>query len=121
MATDYPEYRAELQRLAGKLNRSLPDTVSGFAALHKAATADGALTKKVKELIALGIGITSRCGGCIAYHTHDALKAGATRQEILEVIGVALFMGGGPAMIYCCEALAALDQFEAKSTPESTL
>lgn len=52
--------------------------------------------------------------GCIAYHTHGALKAGATRQEVHEAVGVAILMGGGPAMIYGCEALAALDQFEAK-------
>jgi alkylhydroperoxidase/carboxymuconolactone decarboxylase family protein YurZ len=63
----------------------------------------------------LGIGIAAECEGCIAYHMHDALKAGATRQEVLEVIGVAILMGGGPAMIYGCEALAALDQFEQKS------
>ena len=114
MTTNYPEYMAELQKLVAKLGKDLPGPLSGFAALHKSAVADGALSKKVKELIALGIGITARCGGCIAYHTHDALKAGATRQEVLEVIGVALFMGGGPAMVYGCEALAALEQFEAK-------
>jgi AhpD family alkylhydroperoxidase len=71
-----------------------------------------ALSKKVKGLMALGIGIAARCGSCIAYHTHDALKAGATRQQILETIGVAIFMGGGPAMVYGCEALAALDEAE---------
>jgi AhpD family alkylhydroperoxidase len=112
MHTNYPEYLAELQKLAGKLGKELPTPMSGFAALHRGALADGALSKKFKELIALGIGIAACCGGCIAYHTHDALKAGATRQEVLEAIGVAILMGGGPAMIYGCEALAALDQFE---------
>ncbi len=116
MHTNYPEYMAELQKLAGKLGKELPAPMSGFAALHKGALADGALSKKVKELITLGIGIAARCEGCIAYHTHGALKAGATRQEILEVIGVAIFMGGGPALIYGCEALSALDQFEQKAT-----
>jgi len=97
MKTNYPEYMAELQ--AGKLAKDIAGPMFGFATLYKSAIADGALSKKVKELLALGIGI-ARCGGCIAYHTHDALKAGATRQEILEVIGVAIFMGGGPAMVY---------------------
>lgn len=115
MKTNYPEYLAELQKLALKLGKDLPGPVSGFAALHKSAVADGALSKKVKELLALGIGIAARCTGCIAYHTHDALKAGATRQEILEAIGVAVLMGGGPAMVYGCEALAALEEFEAKT------
>lgn len=115
MKTNYPDYMAELQKLAAKLGKDLPGPLSGFAALHKNALADGALSKKTKELIALGIGITAHCEGCIAYHTHDALKAGASRQEILEVIGVAIFMGGGPALMYGCEALAALEQFEAKA------
>ncbi len=115
MKTNYPEYLAELQKLAGKLGKDLPGPLSGFSALHKSALADGALSKKFKELIALAIGIAARCGGCIAYHTHDALKAGASRQEILEAIGVAILMGGGPAMIYGCEAQAALDQFEQKN------
>jgi AhpD family alkylhydroperoxidase len=114
MATDYPTLRAELQKLAAKLAQELPGPMAGFGALHKAATADGALSRKVKELITLGISIAARCDGCIAYHTQGALKAGATRPEILDVIGVAIFMGGGPSMIYGCEALAALDQFEAK-------
>jgi AhpD family alkylhydroperoxidase len=65
--------------------------------------------------MALGIGIAARCGGCIAFHTNGALKAGATRPEVLETIGVAILMGGAPAMIYGCEALAALDQFEQKN------
>jgi AhpD family alkylhydroperoxidase len=106
---------AELQQLAAKLGKELPGPMAGFASLHKGALADGALTKKFKELMALGIGIAARCGGCIAYHTHGALKAGATRPEVLETVGVAILMGGGPAMIYGCEALAAMDQFEQKN------
>ena len=73
---------------------------------------DGALEKKAKELIALGIGIAVRCDGCISYHINDALKAGASRREIIETISVAVMMGGGPSMVYGCEALEALDQFE---------
>lgn len=114
MKSNYPEYLAELQKLAAKLGKDLSGPLSGFIALHKSALADSALSKKSKELIALGIGIAACCDGCIAYHTHDALKAGASRPEILETIGVAILMGGGPAMIYGCEALAALEQFEQK-------
>lgn len=114
--TDYPELRAELQKLSGKLGKELAGPMSAFATLHKNALADGALSKKEKELIALGIGIAARCGGCIAYHTHGALHAGASRPEVLEAIGVAILMGGGPALVYGCEALAALEQFEAKGT-----
>jgi AhpD family alkylhydroperoxidase len=109
---NYPELRRELQELAGKLRKDIPEQMAGFAGLHKAALADGALARKTKELIALGIAIAARCDGCIAYHVHSALKAGASRQEITEAIGVAMLMGGGPAMVYGCEGLAALEQFQ---------
>jgi AhpD family alkylhydroperoxidase len=114
---NYAEHRAELQKRALQLSKELPGPVSGFASLHRAALADGDLSRKSKELIALAIGVAARCDGCIAYHVSDALKAGASRREILEAIGVALAMGGGPAMIYACQALAALDQFEGTSEP----
>ncbi len=95
MEKTYPEYRQHLQSLMIKLGNELPGPMSGFGQLHRQAVADGALSTKVKELIALGIGIAARCDGCIAYHVHDALKAGATRKEIVETIGVAILMGGG--------------------------
>jgi len=72
----------------------------GFVAMHKAATEPGALDTKQKELIALGIAISIRCEGCIACHIQDALKAGATQEEIVETIGVAVLMGGGPSVVY---------------------
>jgi AhpD family alkylhydroperoxidase len=112
MEQTYPEYHQHLQSLMLKLGNELSGPMSGFGQLHRHALADGALSTKVKELIALGIGIAARCDGCIAYHVHDALKAGATRKEILETIGVAVLMGGGPAAMYGTEAFAALNQFE---------
>lgn len=75
--------------------------------------ADGALSAKFKEIIALAIAITVRCDGSIACHVHDALASGATRPEIAEAIGVAVLMGGGPSTIHGSEALVALEQFEA--------
>ncbi|MBD3299461.1 MAG: carboxymuconolactone decarboxylase family protein [candidate division Zixibacteria bacterium] len=86
--------------------------MSAFMRLHQAAIADGALDTKTKELISLAIGITVRCDGCIAFHVHDALQAGATRGEIVETIGVAVLMGGGPSVVYGTEALEALEQCE---------
>ena len=109
---DYEDLYQQLQGLIGRLGTDVPDAMRGFAQLHKGALADGALSKATKELIALGIGIVVRCDGCIAYHVHDALKAGATRQEVLETIGVAVMMGGGPSVVYGCDALTALDEFE---------
>ncbi|MCF6148722.1 MAG: carboxymuconolactone decarboxylase family protein [Candidatus Kuenenia sp.] len=88
--------------------------MSGFTKLHQSTITEGALSKKFKELIALAIGITSRCEGCISIHIREALLAGASYQEIVETIGVAILMGGGPSMVYGAEALEALDQLEAK-------
>lgn len=114
MSKNYPEYRNELQGIMAKLGREMGGTLGAFSQLHKSSLADGALPNKIKELIALAISISGRCDGCIAYHTKDALKAGASRQEVVETIGVAIMMGGGPSMIYGCEAFRALEQFAAE-------
>jgi len=113
MEKKYPETYDRLIGLMGKLGKELGGTMAGFGQLHKQALADGALATKFKELITLAISITARCEGCIAAHVRAALRAGATPQEITESIGVAIYMGGGPAMVYGCEALDALEQFQA--------
>jgi len=112
MPKNYSEYFHFLQESQKKLMKELPGPMNGFAQLHKETTKEGALSTKIKELIALGIGIAVRCDGCISYHVHDAIKSGASREEIIETIGVAILMGGGPSMVYGCEAMEALDQFE---------
>ena len=114
---EFPSFRTELQQLYLKLAKEIPGQMSGFSSLHKSALADGALSAKSKDLIALGIAIAARCEGCIAFHIHDSVKAGASHKEVLEAIGVAVLMGGGPAMVYGCEALAALEQFESGTQP----
>lgn len=112
MSTDFPARRSELQAQMLRLGREIPATMGGFASLHKAATTGGALDTKAKELIALGIAVAVRCESCISFHVHDALSAGATHAEILDALGVAVLMGGGPAAMYACDALTALEQFE---------
>jgi AhpD family alkylhydroperoxidase len=111
----YPERHARLQRLFARLGQGIPDEMAGFGKLHRAAVADSALPAKMRELIALGIAIASHCEGCIAYHVHDALGAGATSDEVLDAIGVAVMMGGGPGAVFGAEALEALEQFESAS------
>jgi AhpD family alkylhydroperoxidase len=118
MEMNYPQRHQELQAQFGKLGKALPGPISGFARLHRDAVAQGAIPGKMKELMALAIAIAIHCDDCIAYHVHDALRAGATRQEILEAIGVAIMMGGGPASMYGCRANEALEQFEALSKPD---
>ncbi|MDH4148098.1 MAG: carboxymuconolactone decarboxylase family protein [Acidimicrobiia bacterium] len=110
---DHPATYRQLVRGFRTMERAQPDVMRAFTDLHRAALAEGALSTKTKELIALAIGIASRCEGCIAYHVRDALRAGATRAEIEETVGVAILMGGGPAAVYGSEAFDALAQFEA--------
>lgn len=112
MSKYHPKYHEHLQDVLKSLRKDMPGTMNGFGMMHKSTLADGALETKTKELIALGIAITSRCDGCISFHVHDSLKAGATHNEIIETIGVAVLMGGGPALMYGCEAYEALGQFE---------
>ncbi len=112
MDTRFPERNRRLRKNMARLGKELPAVVAGFGRLHGAATTGGALDARTKELMALAIAIAIRCEGCIAYHMQDALETGASRKEVLDTIGVAVLMGGGPAMVYATEALKALDQFE---------
>ena len=111
MTTNYTKYHEHLEERLSQLGRELPGPMTGFARLHKKAMEDGALSTKTKELMALAISIAVQCEGCIAYHVHDAVAAGATRQEVLETIGVAIMMGGGPASMYAAHTLDAVEQF----------
>ena len=117
MKNDYCEENKKVREMMAELGEECPSLMAAFGRLHKSATEDGALSEKVKELLALAIGITVRCDGCIAFHVHDALEAGASRQEILETIGVTVMMGGGPSVVYGTEALTALNQFESVPCP----
>ena len=111
MKTDYVAMHKSLEELLAQLGSEIPGPMSGFARLHKKAIDEGALSSKVKEMMALAISIVVGCEGCIAYHVHDAVTAGATRQELLETIGVGILMGGGPGSIYAAHALEAVEQF----------
>jgi AhpD family alkylhydroperoxidase len=111
--TNYPARYAHINKAVGRLARKIPGPMSAFQALHKRAIEPGALAPSTKELIALGIAISVRCDGCIAFHVHDALGAGATAAEIEETIGVAMLMGGAPSLMYGTEAFEALEQFQA--------
>lgn len=116
MSRDFIDRNSEVHEGMNRLGLDLPAVMKGFGGLHAAVSRKGSLPSKTKELISLGIAITVRCDGCIAFHVHDALEAGATREEILETIGVAILMGGGPSVVYGADALEALDQFLSEST-----
>ena len=94
----------------GTLSEENPGIAKGFVTMHKATGEEKALSAKHKELMALSIGITIRCEGCIACHVQGAIKAGATQEEIVETIGVAVMMGGGPSIVYGDKAYKAMKE-----------
>ncbi len=107
MTIDWQALAQEVTDNGMALYKKSPGTMGAFSKLTQAATADGALDKKTKELMAVAISIVDHCDGCIAYHTAAAIKAGATEAEYLETIGVAIEMGGGPSSVYGGKALEA--------------
>lgn len=99
------------------LRASTPEVMKSFSDLGRAATADGVLDAKTKELIALALSIAARCDPCIGFHAKALAKLGATRQEVDETLGVATYMGGGPSLMYAANAIAAFDEFARAAAP----
>ncbi len=111
MSKDYVKLAHDIDMGLADVFKAAPGPMRAYGQLVQEATRGGALDARVKELMAVAISISVRCEGCIAYHTRAAHKNGATREEILETIAVAVEMGGGPSAVYGAEALAAYDQF----------
>lgn len=111
--TSYPALTQAITQQLTPLRKSQEATMQGFSAMARAAMSAGALSEKHKELIALGISVSARCGGCIGFHVKALRRLGATREEFDEALGVAVYMGGGPSLMYAAEALQAWDQFAA--------
>ena len=88
-----------------------PDVMKGFSMLAQAALKAGALDTKTKELIALAISVATRCDACVGFHAEAAVKQGASRDEIMETMGMAIYMGAGPSVMYAAQAVEAFDQF----------
>ena len=114
MATDSSSFRDLTQGVSARLaslRSGAPEVMKSFSELGRAAMADGALTKKTKERMALALGVAARCDPCIGYHVQALVKLGATRQELDETLGVAVYMGGGPSLMYAANAIAAFEEF----------
>lgn len=92
------------------LNALVPDTARAFGALGKAVKEGGTLDFKTKEFVALGISVTIRCEPCIGLHIEALIRSGASREEVGDVLAMAIQMGGGPAMMYAAKALACYDE-----------
>jgi len=106
----YTDQMKQVRGYTSQLSSALPDVMKSFYGLGRAATTDGALDTKTKELIALAIAVATHCDNCIAFHTSAALKAGATKEEIYEMLGVTVYMGGGPALMYATHVMEAVEE-----------
>jgi AhpD family alkylhydroperoxidase len=116
---DYSAITTDLSRNLRNLREGIPDTLKAFSALSQAATRSGALDKKTKELIALALGVAAHCDGCIGFHAEALVKLGASRKEVEEVLAMAVYMGGGPSLMYAADAIAAYEQFQEHASAES--
>ncbi len=108
---DWKDFMAETEANIGTFSKEGPETVPGFGIMGKAAKADGVLSEKTKEFMALGIAIATRCDSCIGFHVRSLVRLGATREEMCEALAMATYMGGGPSYAYGAKALSAFDVF----------
>lgn len=112
----YQELTRDISRNLGALRSHNSEVMQGFGALSKAAMAPGALDEKTKELIAMAIGVANRCDGCLGFHAKALVRLGATPEEFHDMLGVAVYMGGGPSLMYAANATAAYEEFRAAAT-----
>lgn len=108
---EYKELKKEVATQMRTLRQTQPDLMAAFSQLAAAGTKEGALSKKTRELVALGIAIACRCDDCIGFHVQTLVKLGTTRAELEDVLGTAVYMGGGPSMMYATHALKAFEDF----------
>ena len=114
MLENWPELARDFSAQLREGRAGAPEVMKGFSAMAQAALKANALDAKTKELLALGISVAIRCDPCVAFHAEAALRQGATRAEIMETIGTAIYMGAGPSVMYAAKALEAFDQFMAR-------
>lgn len=107
---DWLQYRKELTGRIGEIGKLSPDTLTGYQMLSKAGSKTGHLDAKTRELIALAVSVTTRCDGCITVHAGEAIKHGASREEVAEALGVAVALNAGAAMVYSARVMDAMNQ-----------
>ena len=115
MMLDWNAYKSELLKTIPEFGKLTPDSLKGYQTLSAANSKDSHLGEKTRQLISLAVAVTTHCDGCIVFHTDAALKAGATREEISEALGVAIAMNAGAAFVY---SLRVMDAVSALSAPK---
>jgi AhpD family alkylhydroperoxidase len=114
MHKNWPEMANELNPLVAALRTAQPDVMKGFSQMAQVALKTEALATKTKELIALAISVAVRCDACITYHAKAAVKHGASDAELAETMGMAIYMGAGPSVMYAAQAMEAAGQWREK-------
>ena len=107
---EWNNYRQQLTVRIGEIAKLSPDTMRGYQALSAAGQKSNLLGPKTRELIALAVAVTVRCDGCIAVHADAAARHGASREEIVEALGVATAVNAGAALVYSTRVLDAFEQ-----------
>jgi AhpD family alkylhydroperoxidase len=116
MVEDWLALIGNMNGAARDLRQAAPEVMKTFSDMARAAHSGKALDNKTKELVALAISVAIRCTPCIAYHAEGAIKQGASGEEVAETLGMAIYMGAGPSVMYAAEALEAVDQIAKKAT-----
>lgn len=110
----YTQITADINKGIAKIREGAPEAMAGFSALAKAAMKAGTLAAEQKELIALAIGVAGHCDGCIGFHARALARLGCSRDQVVEALAVAVYMGGGPSLMYAADAMHAFDEFLAE-------
>jgi AhpD family alkylhydroperoxidase len=108
---NYRELTQSVSKNLATLRSDIPDVMKGFSEMARAASRAGVLDMKTKELIALALGVAAHCDACIGFHVQALVKLGASKAELEEALGMAVYMGGGPSLMYSANAVAAFDEF----------
>jgi AhpD family alkylhydroperoxidase len=117
MPKDYREITKSISSALSRYRTTQPDIMKAFNQLSAASLREGALGEKTKELIALAIGIAGHCDACIGFHVRALVRLGVTRAELEEALGVCVYMGGGPSLMYAADAMSAFEQYATDAVP----
>lgn len=108
---NYDEITKNITNHLKSIREANPELMQAFHQLSQAATKEGTLDKKTKELIAMALAVAARCDGCIGFHAKALVHLGASKAELMETLGMAVYMGGGPSLMYAAEAVGAFEEF----------
>jgi AhpD family alkylhydroperoxidase len=111
MSTSYKALTQEISKELSQFRKEVSEPMARFDAMAKSAMAEGVLSALNKELIATAIAVSARCEGCVGYHVRGLVKLGATREQVNEMLAVAVYMGGGPSLMFAAEVLHAFEEF----------